>query len=102
MAIITGILVFGLTVSTFTGRVYASELESAEASTVASSEFDEATEEDNSNDESRTLTLEERLENVKNSVETMTGLSVSYVNIHIEGISFDDETGESAPEAEEE
>ena len=68
MAIITGILVFGLTVSTFTGRVYASELESAEASTVASSEFDEATEEDNSNDESRTLTLEERLENVKNSV----------------------------------
>ena len=41
-------------------------------------------------------------ENVKNSVETMTGLSVSYVNIHIEGISFDDETGESAPEAEEE
>ncbi len=68
MAIITGILVFGLTVSTFTGRVYASELESAEASTVASSEFDEATEEDNSNDESRTLTLEEKLENVKNSV----------------------------------
>ncbi|MGM9936560.1 MAG: Asp23/Gls24 family envelope stress response protein [Candidatus Ornithomonoglobus sp.] len=28
-------------------------------------------------------------ENVKNSVETMTGLPVSKVNIHIEGISFD-------------
>ncbi|MGN0181088.1 MAG: Asp23/Gls24 family envelope stress response protein [Candidatus Ornithomonoglobus sp.] len=30
-------------------------------------------------------------ENVKNCVETMTGLSVSKVNIHIEGISFDKE-----------
>ena len=41
-------------------------------------------------------------ENVKNNVEAMTGLSVSFVNIHIEGISFDDETVESEPEAEEE
>lgn len=30
-------------------------------------------------------------ENVKNSVETMTGLSVPKVNIHIEGISFEKE-----------
>lgn len=28
-------------------------------------------------------------ENVKNNVETMTGISVEKVNIHIEGISFD-------------
>lgn len=28
-------------------------------------------------------------ENVKNNVETMTGLNVDKVNIHIEGISFD-------------
>lgn len=42
-------------------------------------------------------------ENVKNSVESMTGLSVSYVNIHIEGISFgEDEAEEPVPEAEEE
>ncbi|OJT84940.1 alkaline-shock protein, partial [Clostridioides difficile] len=27
-------------------------------------------------------------ENVKNTVETMTGLKVSQVNIHIQGISF--------------
>ncbi len=36
-------------------------------------------------------------ENVKGSVETMTGLSVSKVNIHIEGISFD--KGETAAES---
>ena len=30
-------------------------------------------------------------ENVKNRVETMTGLTVSKVNIHIEGISFEKE-----------
>ena len=37
-------------------------------------------------------------ENVKNDVETMTGLKVENVNIHIEGISFDKEKSE--PEAE--
>lgn len=38
-------------------------------------------------------------ENVKNSVETMTGLPVSKVNIHIEGISFaKDDSAEDAPE----
>ena len=35
-------------------------------------------------------------ENVKNNVETMTGLEVEKVNIHIEGVSFDN------PEKEEE
>jgi uncharacterized alkaline shock family protein YloU len=47
-------------------------------------------------------------ENVKNNVETMTGLSVEKVNIHIEGVSFAKETAELAsvetellPEAEE-
>lgn len=41
-------------------------------------------------------------ENVKNNVESMTGLSVSCVNIHIEGISFGSEDEDaSAPEAEE-
>jgi uncharacterized alkaline shock family protein YloU len=46
-------------------------------------------------------------ENVKNNVETMTGLSVEKVNIHIEGVSFAKETAELAsvetellPEAE--
>lgn len=34
-------------------------------------------------------------ENVKNSVETMTGLDVLKVNIHIEGVSFEKETEES-------
>jgi uncharacterized alkaline shock family protein YloU len=34
-------------------------------------------------------------ENVKNSVETMTGLEVKKVNIHIEGVSFDKENEES-------
>ena len=38
-------------------------------------------------------------ENVKNSVETMTGMDVEKVNIHIEGISFD---GADAIEPEEE
>ena len=42
-------------------------------------------------------------ENVKNSVETMTGLSVSGVNIHIEGISFESDAAEAPePAAEEE
>ncbi|MBR4721059.1 MAG: Asp23/Gls24 family envelope stress response protein [Clostridia bacterium] len=30
-------------------------------------------------------------ENVKNSVETMTGISISKVNIHIDGVHFKDE-----------
>lgn len=33
-------------------------------------------------------------ENVKNNVETMTGLEVRKVNIHIEGVSFDKEKEE--------
>ncbi len=33
-------------------------------------------------------------ENVKNNVETMTGLTVEKVNIHIEGVSFAKETSE--------
>lgn len=33
-------------------------------------------------------------ENVKNNVETMTGLAVQKVNIHIEGVSFEKETAE--------
>jgi len=33
-------------------------------------------------------------ENVKNTVETMTGLKVSQVNIHIQGISFKKEKSE--------
>lgn len=33
-------------------------------------------------------------ENVKNNVETMTGLSVEKVNIHIEGVSFAKESAE--------
>ncbi len=33
-------------------------------------------------------------ENVKNNVETMTGLDVQKVNIHIEGVSFDKENEE--------
>ncbi|MGN0149628.1 MAG: Asp23/Gls24 family envelope stress response protein [Clostridia bacterium] len=33
-------------------------------------------------------------ENVKNNVETMTGLSVEKVNIHIEGVSFEKEMSE--------
>ncbi len=30
-------------------------------------------------------------ENVKNSVESMTGMTVSKINIHVEGVSFDKE-----------
>ena len=33
-------------------------------------------------------------ENVKNTVETMTGLNVSQVNIHVQGISFRKEKAE--------
>ena len=33
-------------------------------------------------------------ENVKNTVETMTGLNVSQVNIHVQGISFKREKAE--------
>lgn len=39
-------------------------------------------------------------ENVKNNVETMTGLPVDKVNIHIEGVSFEKETSEAAAEPE--
>lgn len=42
-------------------------------------------------------------EDVKNNVETMTGLEVEKVNIHIEGVSFaSEETEEIASEAAEE
>ncbi len=41
-------------------------------------------------------------ENVKNNVETMTGLSVEKVNIHIEGISFDKQNARKALEEVEE
>lgn len=45
-------------------------------------------------------------ENVKNNVETMTGLTVDKVNIHIEGVNFpkeaDKEEGEAIPELLEE
>ena len=40
-------------------------------------------------------------ENVKNSVESMTGMTVTKVNIHVEGINFDKEkevVAESVPE----
>lgn len=37
-------------------------------------------------------------ENVKNSVETMTGLKVSKINIHIEGINFDTDKAEETEE----
>ncbi len=39
-------------------------------------------------------------ENVKNSVETMTGLTVENVNIHVEGISFEKEKARLIEEAE--
>ncbi len=39
-------------------------------------------------------------ENVKNSVETMTGLTVDNVNIHVEGISFEKEKARLIEEAE--
>lgn len=34
-------------------------------------------------------------ENVKNNVETMTGMSVEKVNIHVEGVSFEKEADQS-------
>lgn len=37
-------------------------------------------------------------ENVKNSVETMTGLKVSKINIHIEGINFDTDKADEPEE----
>lgn len=39
-------------------------------------------------------------ENVKNNVETMTGLEVEKVNIHIEGVSFASEESETEPAGE--
>jgi uncharacterized alkaline shock family protein YloU len=39
-------------------------------------------------------------ENVKNSVETMTGLEVEKVNIHIEGVNFEKEKKKDEPEEE--
>ncbi len=39
-------------------------------------------------------------ENVKNNVETMTGLTVEKVNIHIEGVSFAKETADDTETAE--
>ncbi|MBR0089709.1 MAG: Asp23/Gls24 family envelope stress response protein, partial [Clostridia bacterium] len=39
-------------------------------------------------------------ENVKNNIETMTGLDVQKVNIHIEGVSFEKE--KAAPEKNDE
>ena len=39
-------------------------------------------------------------ENVKNSVETMTGLTVEKVNIHVEGVSFEKEKAETAANIE--
>ena len=41
-------------------------------------------------------------ENVKNSVETMTGIDVLKVNVHIEGISFEKPAKQEKPAAEEE
>ncbi len=38
-------------------------------------------------------------ENVKNSVETMTGLNVVKVNIHVEGVSFAKEKAQAAADA---
>ena len=40
-------------------------------------------------------------ENVKNTVETMTGLEVSIVNVHVQGITFYKEKAEKAEENEE-
>lgn len=39
-------------------------------------------------------------ESVKNNVESMTGLKVDKVNIHIEGVNFDDDAPEEESEAE--
>ena len=41
-------------------------------------------------------------ENVKNSVESMTGMTVEKVNIHIEGVSFENEESSSKESAENE
>lgn len=38
-------------------------------------------------------------ENVKNSVETMTGLNVVKVNVHVEGVSFSKEKAQAAADA---
>lgn len=37
-------------------------------------------------------------ENVKDNIETMTGLSVEFVNIHVEGVSFEKKTVETEEE----
>ena len=37
-------------------------------------------------------------ESVKNNIESMTGLTVDKVNIHIEGVNFDDDAPEEQPE----
>lgn len=37
---------------------------------------------------------------VKNNIESMTGLSVDKINIHIEGVNFDEETPETIDEPE--
>ena len=39
-------------------------------------------------------------ESVKNNIESMTGLTVDKVNIHIEGVNFDDDAPEEEPAAE--
>ena len=39
-------------------------------------------------------------ESVKNNIESMTGLTVDKVNIHIEGVNFDDEEPEEAEETQ--
>ena len=40
-------------------------------------------------------------ENVKNSVETMTGISVSKVNIHVDGVHFKEEEKPKKPKKQE-
>ena len=40
-------------------------------------------------------------ESVKNNIESMTGLTVDKVNIHIEGVSFDEKFPEEESAAEE-
>ena len=40
-------------------------------------------------------------ESVKNNIESMTGLNVDKVNIHIEGVNFDDDAPEEEPPTEE-
>ncbi len=41
-------------------------------------------------------------DNVKNSVESMTGMTVEKINIHVEGVSFEKEKDAKAETAEEE